>query len=134
METAAIKNDHLLEGSLEWLHTQTIEWMKEIEFWREEMTFFYNLLHKTELKAAFPTHELSELEKELVKISGEDLDKLKSLLQQHERALKKILEHVSREGELDYRHDHTTILYIVNNFQQHIRTFKKTIFDFVKKP
>jgi hypothetical protein len=133
MEVAP-NTDHLLDGSLEWLHTQTIEWMKEIEFWREEMTFFYNLLHKTELKAAFPTQELSELEKELVKISGEDLDKLKSLLQQHERALKKILEHVSREGELDYRHDHTTILYIVSNFQQRIRTFKKTIFDFVKKP
>lgn len=132
METTA-KADHLLEGSLEWLHTQTVEWMKEIEFWREEMSFFYSLLHRKEVKNAFPTQQLSELEKEIVKISGEDLDKLKSLLQQHERALIKVLEQESREGELDYRHDHTTILYIVNNFQQRIRTFKKSVFDFAKK-
>lgn len=133
METTAIKAGHLLEGSLEWMHSQTMEWLSDVEFWREELVFFYRLLRKQELQLYFPMQQVAVLEKELVKISSEDVKELEATLRKHEAKLRNIMQTVSKSDELDYRHDHKTILFAMNNFEANMRSFKKSVFAFVKK-
>lgn len=133
METTAIKAGHLLEGSLEWLHRQTMEWLSDVEFWREELVFFYHLLRKQELQLYFPMQQVAVLEKELVKISSEEIKELEATLRKHEEKLRAILEAASKSNELDYRHDHKTILFAMKNFEETMRSFKKSVFALVRK-
>lgn len=133
MNTNALKSDHLLEGSLEWLHHQTTEWQMDVEFWREELTFFYQLLRKKELHGSFPGEQLANLEKELLHLSGDSLPELEISLRKHEQALRKLVQEVSSTDVVNYRHDHKTILFSIRQFQKKIRDFKRTVFAFVKK-
>lgn len=133
MKTNALKSDHLLEGSLEWLHRQTVEWKGDAEFWREELTFFYRLLAKKELHESFPTQQRAALEKQLLQLSGEALPELEAALGKHEQMLRKLTQEVSANDERDYRHDHKAILFSLQQFQVNIRDFKRSVFAFVKK-
>ncbi len=133
METTTPTTDHLLEGTLEWLHKQTIEWISDVQFWREELKFFYHVLRKSELRMSYPMQQVAEMEKELVSISSKDLNELETSLQMHERKLKLILESVSSMNELQYRQDHKNILFTVQSFVEKVRMFKKSVFDLVKK-
>lgn len=133
METTAIKSDHLLDGSLEWLHRQTTEWLNDVEFWREELVFFYNVLRKQEFKPYFPMHEVAVLEKELVKISSEDVKELEATLNQHERKLSAIMQAMPPGNERDYRHEHRAIQSAMKNFEATMRGFKKSVFTLVRK-
>jgi hypothetical protein len=133
METTAIKSDHLLDGSLEWLHRQTTEWLSDVEFWREELVFFYNVLRKQEFKPYFPMQEVAVLEKELVKISSEDVKALEATLNQHERKLSAIMQAMPPGNERDYRHEHRAIQSAMKNFEATMRGFKKSVFTLVRK-
>jgi hypothetical protein len=133
MEMTTVNSDHLLEGSLDWLHQQTTEWCSEVEFWREELVFFYRLLRKRELKANLPSQRLADLEKELVKISSEDLQELRTLLRKHDAKLRKLTEQISKNSELEYRHNHKAILFNIQHFEIKMRNFKKSVFGFVKQ-
>ena len=59
------KKDFLLEAPLEILHSESLEWLEEVEFWKDESAFFYALiLEKTKLNpSAFNTKEAKDIEK-----------------------------------------------------------------------
>ncbi|MBA3706528.1 MAG: hypothetical protein H0W84_11715 [Bacteroidetes bacterium] len=40
------KSKYLLDAGLEILHEQSIEWLNDIEFWHDEIAFFYSLVIK----------------------------------------------------------------------------------------
>jgi hypothetical protein len=40
------KTEYLLDASFEYLHNESLEWLNEMDFWRDEMAFFQKLLHK----------------------------------------------------------------------------------------
>ena len=133
MKTTASKtNSHLLEGSVEWLHRQTTEWQCDVEFWREELIFFYHLLKMKVLPSHVPMQEVAVLEKELVKLSGEDLKALQTELGKHEVKLGSVTERNAGQGELDYRHDHKVIMFHIHAFESKVRDFKKSVFELVK--
>src|ERR1035438_7363 len=72
------KSDYLLNGSIEILHRQSMEWLNEIDFWKDEIAFFYALTVKKTLNG-FPDNLKSQenkIEKELIRISGGELDNL----------------------------------------------------------
>ena len=89
------KTDYLLEASLESLHAESMEWLNEIDFWSDEMTFFYRLLRKNQSNKAFPTAELAAVEMELVSLTSDKVNKLRNEIQNHERSLSAVMKNTS---------------------------------------
>jgi hypothetical protein len=127
------KTDYLLEGSLESFHGESMAWLNELAFWSDELAFYYKLLHKNKSKEAFPSRELAEIEKELVKLSSEKIDKVKLVVASHERSLSSVMKSTSLSEEHSYRDAHLKLLGDMHNLHLDIRTFKKNIFAFVQK-
>jgi hypothetical protein len=127
------KTEYLLDASLESLHSESQEWLKDIDFWTDEMAFYYKLLHKKELIETYPSKELASIEKELIKVYGERLDKARAEIQSHERALASVVKNTSFQEEESYREKHRKLLMEIFDLQVLIRSFKKKVFDFIKK-
>jgi hypothetical protein len=132
MKTFVSETGHLLESSLDWMHTQTVEWLQEADFWKDETVFFYNLLRKTELRGTFPAEHLAALENELICITGQEITALKIALRQHEELLKSLLTKNSTDREGEYRHKHREIMVDVVSLENRIRDYKKSVFNYVK--
>lgn len=133
MELISIaKTDHLLNASLESLHTDSREWLSEIDFWNEEMSFFYKLMHRREPHISFPTANLASVEKEMIQITSEDLCRLKSEVESHERSLSALVKNNSFGEEQEYRDRHKNLLRDMYNIQVRIKKFKSSVFSFVK--
>ncbi len=125
--------EYLLDASLETLHSESLEWLKEIGFWQDEMAFFYKLLHKKESKESFPSEELAALEKKLVGITGDKLDKTMNEVQNHERFLASLMRTTSFHEEENYRQAHRRLLQDIYDIHALIRDFKKDVFVFVQQ-
>jgi hypothetical protein len=129
---ANTKSEYLLEASLESLHAQSREWLSEVEFLIEEMTFFYNLIHLREPHIFFPTAGLADLEKRLVVLTSDHLSKLKVDIEAHERVLAAMVKNISLGEEREYRERHRDLFTEMNKLGDGIRKFKKSVFSFVK--
>jgi hypothetical protein len=124
--------EYLLDASLESLHSESREWLSEIDFWTDEMTFFYKLIHLREPHLSFPSADLAVLEKELIRITTENLGKVKLEIENHERALHAIVTNTSFVEERGYRERHRILLIEIHNTQTLIRKFKKQVYSFIK--
>ncbi len=127
------KSEYLLNAPLESLHNESAAWLHELGFWADEMAFFYRLLHEKKFSAEFPTTEIAEIEKTLVRLNGEDLQKVKAQLTAHERLLATAFQSPSLADEQGYRLQHQTLHHDMTTLQQQIRNFKKSLFSFVRK-
>lgn len=127
------KTDYLLDVSLESLHAESQAWLQNIDFWTDEMAFFYKLLHKKELIETYPSRELAAIEKELIKVYGERLEKARTEIQSHERLLGALVKSTSFVEDENYREKHRKLVLEIFDIQVLIRSFKKKVFDFIKK-
>ncbi|WP_276370757.1 hypothetical protein [Chryseolinea sp. H1M3-3] len=127
------KTEYLLDASLESLHAESLTWLSEISFWTDEMAFYYKLLHKKELVETCPPLDLAFLEKDLIKIYGEKLDKVRLEIKSHERALASVIKSTSLQEEENFREAHRRLLMEIYEIQMLIRIFKKRVFEFIKK-
>src|SRR5581483_6257400 len=86
-------SDYLLTAGVETLHAQSIEWLEEIAFWRDETAFLYALeVTKTGKKVPVAAkNKLKKADDELVKIAGGELDTLYAKVEEHESLLDRIL-------------------------------------------
>ena len=125
------KSEDLVGASLETLHAQSREWLNEIDFWSEEMTFFYNLIHRSEPRIFFPTAGLADLERRLITLTSDHLTKLKIDIENHERVLAAMVKNISLEEEREYRERHRGLVGEMYELDEVIRKFKKTVFSFV---
>ncbi|MEX1241084.1 MAG: hypothetical protein WEB30_15275 [Cyclobacteriaceae bacterium] len=124
------KNDYLLDASFDTLHGESKDWLKELEFWSDEMAFFYKLLHKKGPGEAFPAKDLAAIEKALIRINGEVLDRVRTGVLSHERLLSSILKSTSMTEEHVYRETHRRLHAEMYNLNALIRSFKKDVFEF----
>jgi hypothetical protein len=124
------KNEYLLDASLEDLHSQSQEWIKEIDFWNDEISFFYKLLHKKETNNVFPARELAEIEKTLIRINSEDMLRLRDEVLNHERLLSTLIRSTSLSEEQVYREAHRRLYRDMYKLNDLIRSFKKSVFSF----
>ena len=132
MKTLVTETDHLLEANLDWLHSQTMEWIREVDFWKDEAVFFYHLLRRKDVSRTFPARELADLENELIRISGQDITSLIVELRQHEQLLKSLME-TPGDRENEYRQKHREIMFHVASLETRIREYKKQVFNYVKQ-
>jgi hypothetical protein len=134
MELLSYPNSkYLLETSIDSLHADSLEWLREIEFWKDEMTFFYKLLHKKNAFTGFPTEELAALDKELIQINSDKLDKIKKEVQNHEQLLSVIIKTPTLWEKEKYSEAHHHLLLEIVAVSELIKELKRTVFYFSKK-
>ena len=127
-------SNYFLDLGLETLHEQSMEWISDIAFWRDELAFLYALEVKKTLKEV-PVHaknKLAHIESELLKLSSGDIDSLYDEVVAHERFLNKLLES-RKEDEASYREKHIQITNKAADFFLRFKTLKKEIFEIVKQ-
>lgn len=123
------KNSFLLEAPLEVLHSQSLEWLAEVEFWKDEAAFFYKIIiEKTkENPGAFRSKEAKEIEKHLIYVSAEKIDDLRLEIQTHERFLARLVENPKLDEQL-YRSRHKAIAQKIHAFEYEFKGMKKKVF------
>jgi hypothetical protein len=128
------KSQYLLEAGLEVLHSQSNEWLSEIAFWRDEAAFFYTLLAKKTLKyvPVNAKNSIDKIEKELVSITGGELDELQKDVERHEVFLGSLLEG-KRLNEDTYREKHEQLTFRILEFERRFKSLKKQIFTLVEQ-
>jgi hypothetical protein len=126
------KAEYLLGASLDVLHAESREWLSEISFTSEEIACYYKLLHKNKPFPGFPTSELAEMEKEMIRISSEELTKVKNRVERHERELAALMNDTSATEEYEYRHQHRVLVGDMFTLRGNIRKFKEAVFSLVK--
>lgn len=128
-QITSAKRVFLLEAPLEVLHSESLEWLEEIEFWKDESAFFYSLIiGKTKQNpSAFTTKESKDIEKHLIYVSAEKLDDLKMEVQAHERFLARIMDNIKLDEQL-YRLRHKVIAEKFHSFEAEYKEMKRKIF------
>lgn len=127
------KNEYLLEASLESLHGEAMAWLNELAYWQDEMAFYYKLLRRKQKPTDFPTEDVADMEKELVRLTSAKLDRLRATVTEHERSLAVLTKVHSNSGEDAYRNAHRRLLGNMHDLHLDLRAFKKKVFSFVQK-
>lgn len=132
--TTSPKTTYLLEAKLEVLHAQSNEWLNEIEFWKDESAFFYQLIvnKTTSFVPVVAKNDIEKIENELVKITGGDLDDLQKEVEQHEVFLNDLLES-KYLSEDSYRKRHELLTFRFLKFERRFKELKNEIFKLVKQ-
>lgn len=125
--------EYLLSASLGQLHRESQEWIKEVDFWKDEMSFFYKVLHSKISSKSFPGEALASMEKKLVQINADILDKMTDALRSHEQSLAVVVKTTSLQDEESYREKHKSLLTQMRDAYQLIRSLKKDVFSFMQK-
>lgn len=128
------KTVYLLEAGLEVLHAQSIEWLNEIAFWKDESAFLYALIVKKSLKSV-PINSKSiiqKIEQELIAITGGELDQLQKEVEHHEVFLNDLLESTYLP-ESNYRKVHEQLTTRFQQFEKRFKDLKSDVFKLVEQ-
>jgi hypothetical protein len=126
------KAEYLLQASLEVLHEQSLEWLNEMNFVKEEMTFLNRLLNR-DAGHQFPTEECAALEKELTIFNSDIVDVLYRKIQEHERWLTDIIRTDTLDRQYFYREVHRELMHEISECMEKYFFIKRRIFSFAKK-
>lgn len=124
--------EYLLAASLEQLHHESKDWVKEVDFWKDEMSFFYKLLHSKTPPKSFPGKALASVDEKLVRINADLLDPLTHALRTHEQSLAMMVKTTSLQDEDSYRERHKSLLAQMQDAQHLIRSLKRYVFSFMQ--
>jgi hypothetical protein len=129
----APKAKYLLEGGLEVLHSQSIEWLSEVAFWRDEAAFFHELVaEKTKKPMSLKAKDsFQKIESELVKLKTGELDELEDAVEAHEVYLDKLMQNIYKDEE-SYREKHRALTYKFHITESQIKKLKKEVFKLSK--
>lgn len=131
---ASPKNTFLLEAPLEVLHAESLEWLEEVEFWKDEAAFFYTLIIERTKQdpSAFGTREARDVEKHLIHVSVGKLEDMRVEVQAHERFLSRLMENPKLDEHL-YRSRHKLITEKIHAFHHVFKEMKRKIFLMAEK-
>lgn len=127
------KTDYLLNSSLKSLHTESQEWIKEIEFWKDEMAFFFKFIRRKSKEEDAYTTELEEIQVQVI-ATTEKLNTIKNKVKSHEQALASLFKDVAFQEENNYREAHKTLLKEIYDLHLLIKKIKREIFSLMRKP
>ncbi len=125
------KTEYLLQASLEVLHEQSLEYLNEIAFIKEEIAFFNTLLNKNAGRQ-FPSEQSAAFGKELVSFNSGVVSVLQNKIMEHERWLSDIIKTDTLGRQESYRNIHREVTEEMNACHKRYFQLKKSIFSFVK--
>lgn len=128
------KKTYLLDARIEILHEQSDEWLKEIAFWYDELSFLYSLVIKKTLKSVpiDSKNSILKIEDELIKLTGGELDQLKLTVELHEKFLSGLLERNNITDVQIYKDKHHQLMMYFEQLEQRIKSVKKEVFKLVE--
>jgi phosphoribosyl-dephospho-CoA transferase len=127
------QTSYLLQADLASLHVESQSWLSEIEFWEDELAFFYTLLHSKLSRQAYPTEEIASLDKRLVSINSDMLGTIKEQALNHERFLALVMQTTSMQEESNYRDVHQQLRVKMIDVHAAIKNFKKEVYASIRK-
>jgi hypothetical protein len=127
------QTSYLLQADLASLHVESQSWLSEIEFWEDELAFFYTLLHSKLSRQAYPTDEIANLDKLLVSINSDTLGTMKEQALNHERFLALVMQTTSMQEESNYRDVHQQLRVKMIDVHAAIKNFKKEVYASIRK-
>jgi|ERR1035437_3269635 hypothetical protein len=109
-QIASAKSSFLLDEPLEVLHSESMEWLEELELLKDESVFLHALIigKAKQNLSVFKAKESKDIEKHLIYVSAEKLDDLKIEVLTHERFLARLMDNMNLDEQL-YRRRHKAI-------------------------
>jgi hypothetical protein len=126
------KTEYMLDVPLAALHAESLDWLKELGFWADEMSFFYKMLHEKKISHAFQAQDVAAIDKELVKLNGEQLDRVRHDVEGHERLLASLYKSPALSDDQAYRDAHRKLARDMYGLHEYIRAFKQRIMAFIE--
>lgn len=125
--------NYLLDVPIDALHADSIKWLKEIDFWKQEMSFFYKLLHTKHLLPGFPSEQLASIDQEIIRINTDQLDKYRKDIHEHEQSLAGLVMSPTLQQKEALVLAHQRLLLEMFSLSTAITDLKKTVFTFFEK-
>jgi len=129
---APLRTSYLLGASLRSLHVESQEWLRDINFWRNEVAYFHKLLSKRLALKDSPTDQLVTMEEELEGI-GDEVDNLRKNVLSHERLLAAVLRLNSIMEEEKFSDTHRQLIVEIYSVEKLMENFKGQFFSFFQK-
>jgi len=120
----------LLDEPVEALHQQSINWLNQILFWKDEGSFFNDLI-KDHFSAKAGKEELEKLSEKLRIINAGDIDTLNRDIYMHERFLSEVLREKAVDS-VDYRKDHHALMGRYQQLEWKMKMLKRAVFVLMK--
>tara|TARA_Y100000589_G_scaffold320020_1_gene349374 strand:+ start:47144 stop:47536 length:393 start_codon:yes stop_codon:yes gene_type:complete len=122
----------LLEPAIEDLHNEHKDWISDMQFHKDEMKFFEDLLslNLPKIKTDEQKAQLEHLQNKLIYFKGELIDKFLHDAKVHEFNLEKALES-DHYDEDDLYKDHLKYRDDFKALHRDILDYKKELFDFI---
>ncbi len=131
-KTSNPKAKLLLGAGLDVLHFESQEWLDMINFWKDEVRFFENLLKRIEYSSD-SEQNYSEMLKSLDRIHVDLFEAIEDDILEHEKLLSRLEKGEKGLADDDYREKHRFLTARMDTFGNDFKTFKKVVFEFVKK-
>ena len=133
MNTALLnpKTTLLLGAGLDVLHFESREWIETINFWKDEIKFFDNLLKKKVIRDE-SKKEYAEMLNNLDKIHEGLYNDFEDAIMAHEKMLSKLQQGEKGLSDGEYREKHRLLLGRMETFKNEFHQFKKIVFNFAK--
>jgi hypothetical protein len=125
------KNTLLLEAPLTVLHQQSVEWIEELEFWKDECAFLYTLIRNSHNSPLLKTRPARVIERQLIAISNQRIGDMISEINAHEGLLGRVVEGKTKDEDI-LRRRHRAIGSSMTKLEMDFRKVKRQIFGLVK--
>jgi len=125
------KTTLLLGAGLDVLHFESREWIDTLDFWKDEVRFFENLLKK-KVSTDESKQDYTEMLKNLDKIHKDLFNDFEDDIMAHERVLSRLEKGEKGLSDGEYREKHRRLLGRMETFKTDFHQFKKIVFDYTK--
>ena len=125
------KTNLLLGAGLDVLHFESQEWLDTLDFWKDELIFFENLLIKKVAKDK-SKQEFAVMLKSLDKIHKDFYNDFEDAIIAHEKLLSSLEKGKKGLSDHMYREKHQQLLKRMETFKSDFKQFKKIVFDYMK--
>ena len=120
--------------SAEIMHKNSIEWLSDLEFMKDEQMFFDDLIKTYTLQLIDSKHfkESKSIIDTLSKLQKKT-DALIKYVKNHKNDLKIMVDGIDQpKEEADYKNEHRRLIVEINDFVKEYRVLKATLFSLIK--
>ena len=117
------------------MHTDSKEWILELEFLNDEYLFFEELMRSYTLQL-IDLQDYSKNKKiiDAISSSREENENLKELIREHENKLEILIDGVDQPNEeAAYKKEHKSLIVLFKNHLKEHKELKLNLFDIIKK-
>lgn len=134
MDQIALDNiEFLAERSIEDLHYTSRQWLFNIEFWRQELSFFQGLLDNQvdKAKTVEQKKQIDHFQHLITYYQGELLDEFHQKTRRHEKNMRAMLSGDGTAVDAAFREKHNILFDQIVSFDNQFKQHKLDFYDFM---